>query len=372
MALRKIKLGDVLIPYREKCNISNLNPYEVSGVNRDKEFFEPSRQVGGDTTNYQNVPPKHFACNLMHVGRDVVLPIAYNHTNKIKHVSPAYSVFRIKEDCGLLDYYFFIFLKSDERDRMFWFHTDASIRDGMTWEDFCEIEIELPDLPTQQKYVDVYLAMIENQKAYEKGLDDLKLVCDAYIEDLRRKTTSENIGPYIEEIDERNKDNKVKLLQGFCMSGDFIEPRRISIDIPSLKILKNGELIYNRAVECVSDRFIVAIREGATCAVSNSYIICKSKDERKLLNKYLLLWLKRTEFARYSKFKSHGTAHENFEFEDLCEVDIPIPSIDIQTSIVEILDCYSKRREINERLKKQIKDICPILIKGSIKEGLNA
>ena len=65
-------------------------------------------------------------------------------------------------------------------------------------------------------------------------------------------------------------------------------------------------------------------------------IIFSSKDEKRLLNKYLLLWLKRKEFARYSKFKSHGTAHENFEFEDLCEVKIPIPNIEVQQSIVNI------------------------------------
>ena len=110
MTLKKIRLGDYLIPYKEKCGIPDLTPYDISGVNKDKEFFEPSRQTGEDTTNYQNVPPGYFACNLMHVGRDKVLPIAYNHTSTVKHVSPAYSIFRIKENNDLLDYYFFIYL----------------------------------------------------------------------------------------------------------------------------------------------------------------------------------------------------------------------------------------------------------------------
>ena len=81
MALKRIRLGDYIEPLKEKCGIRNLDPYEVSGVNRYKEFFEPSKQIGEDTSNYQNVPPRYFACNLMHVGRDKVLPIAYNHTN---------------------------------------------------------------------------------------------------------------------------------------------------------------------------------------------------------------------------------------------------------------------------------------------------
>ena len=197
MALKRIRLRDYIEPLKEKCGMRNWDAYEVSGVNRYKEFFEPSKQIGEDTSNYQNVPPRYFACNLMHVGRDKVLPIAYNHTNYIKHVSPAYTVFRILENDVLSEQYFFIYLKSDERDRFFWFNTDSSIRDGMTWEDLCNVELDVPDLPTQEKFVKVYLSMLENQKNYERGLDDLKLVCDGYIEDLRRKIPCEEIGNYI-------------------------------------------------------------------------------------------------------------------------------------------------------------------------------
>lgn len=107
MALSKVRLGDYLEPLKQKCGIAKLDSMEVSGVNKDKEFFEPSKQIGEDTTDYQNVPPRYFACNLMHVGRDKVLPIAYNHTSTIKHVSPAYSVFKIKENNVLSELYFF-------------------------------------------------------------------------------------------------------------------------------------------------------------------------------------------------------------------------------------------------------------------------
>ena len=109
----------------------------------------------------------------MHVGRDRVLPIAYNHSGKVKYVSPAYTIFALKEGCGVLDYYFFMMLKSEEQDRYFWFHADASVRDGLPWSDFCDIEISVPGLSTQQKYVDIYKAMVANQQSYERGLEDL-------------------------------------------------------------------------------------------------------------------------------------------------------------------------------------------------------
>ena len=225
MALKKVKLGDLIASYKKKCNIPNLSPEQVSGVNRDKEFFEPSNQVGSDTSNYQEVPLRYFACNLMHVGRDVVLPIAFNHSDRIKYISPAYSVFFIKDASVVLDEYLFMLLKSSEKDRFFWFQTDASVRDGMSWNDFCSAWIELPSIDVQKKYVDIYLAMLANQRAYEQGLDDLKLVCDAYIEDLRRKMPSEEIGKYLEELNDRNSSRLITNIQGVNSLSKFVETK---------------------------------------------------------------------------------------------------------------------------------------------------
>ena len=82
-----------------------------------------------------------------------------------------------------------------------------------------------------------------------------------------------------------------------------------------------------------------------------------------------MMWFKRPEFDRYSRFISHGRAHEFFEFDDMCNVSIPIPDISIQKSIANIYNVYMTRKRINERLKAQIKNVCPILIKGAIEES---
>lgn len=371
MALSKIRLGDIVIPYKNKCGNPHLTPYEVSGVNRDKEFFEPSHQVGADTENYQNVPPHFFACNLMHVGRDVVLPIAFNHTDSIKHVSPAYTVFSLKENVGILEEYFFLYLKSDERDRYFWFHTDSSVRDGMSWEDFCDIEIDLPSLDIQQKYVDVYNAMLANQQNYERGLEDLKLVCDGYIEDLRRNMPCEKIGGYIEERNLKNSGNKIKEVRSVSVTKEF--------KLTNAKVNKN-ELSNYLVVQPKEIAFVQTTGNEKVLAFAyNNYnypvvvssvdkVFC-SKNENVLDLQYLSLFLSRKEFDRYARFNSWGSARETFTFEDMKEVEIPIPDIEIQKSIVNIYNCYIERKRINEQLKAQIKDICPILIKGSIEEG---
>ncbi len=372
MALTKYRLGDFIEPFNEKCGNPDLTVWDISGVNSDKEFFEPSKQAGEDTSNYKNVPPFYFACNLMHVGRDKVLPIALNHTSKTKVVSPAYTIFRLKDNVPLLRDYFFMMLKSEERDRYFWFHTDASVRDGMSWDVFCDLEIELPSLPIQQKYVDVYNSMLTNQQSYERGLEDLKLVCDGYIEDLMRNTASEEIGPYLVESDQRNTMGlSLDSVRGLATSKEMI-PTKADMDGVSLdkyKTVLPGQIAYVPDTSRRGDKVSLALNETEKAVLVSSISLVFSTKSDKLLSRYLMLFLTRSEFDRFARFNSWGSARETFNFSDMCEVKIPIPAIEIQEAISEIYIAYKNRKSINEKLKAQIKDLCPILIKGSVEEA---
>lgn len=372
MGLSKYKLGNCVELYSERCNIPNLTEWDVSGVNRDKEFFEPSKQVGENTSNYKVVPVDYFACNLMHVGRDKVLPIALNHTNKEKYVSPAYTVFKIKENAQILKEYFFIMLKSNEQDRYFWFHTDSSIRDGMSWEDFCDLEISIPPLVIQQKYVAVYNAMLANQQSYERGLEDLKLTCDAYIEELRRNTPSVAIGQYLMPSDERNTLNlSADSVRGLSVSKDMIETKANmnGVSVSNYKIVPPRYIAYVSDTSRRGDKMSLGFnRTKETFLVSSISMVFKT-DTRYLLPEFLMLYICRDEFDRYARFHSWGSARETFDWDEMCDVRIPIPAIEIQQDIVNIYEAYLTRKEINEKLKTQIKDLCPILIKGSIEEA---
>lgn len=369
MELSRYMLGDFLKFYSQQCDIPDLTENDVSGVNKDKEFFEPSKQVGADTSKYKIVPPNHFACNLMHVGRDKILPIALNHTQKEKIVSPAYTVFSIIQGTPLLTDYFFIMLKSEERDRAFWFNTDSSVRDGMSLKDFCAIEIDLPPLAIQQKYVDVYNAMIDNQQCYERGLDDLKLVCVSSIEKLKKEIPVESILPFIQERIEYNTDNKYDELIGVGNDG-FIEPRgnREKSTFYKCNVFYPRDFVYNPSVVSKGAiAFNSKFTEPKIC--TEEYIVFFIKNDEKLLAEYLFLWLKRGETGRYLDFMNIDSVRNRVYFRDLESIRIPVPNIDIQKSIVGMFKAYNERKEINERLKEQIKSICPILIKGSLEEA---
>jgi type I restriction enzyme S subunit len=365
MALKKVKIGEIIDVHIEKCDIPNLTVHEVAGINKDKEFFTPTVQVGEDTSNYKIVPPGYFACNLMHVGRDFVIPIALNKTSEIVIVSPAYSVFSlIKKDLILTDYFYMIFKKIDF-DRFASFCTDSSIRDGLEWNRFCDIEIDLPPIEIQQKVVGVYLAMVANQKVYEQGLDNLKLTCVAYIENLRKKSELHNLADFLEETKEINTHNEVLFERGLNKIKGFVNPSAMSnnVDLSKRKIVRHNHFVYPSPH--FGEQGTIGLFKEDACIMSQMYTTFRVIDNR-LNPDYLYLWFKRYEFMRYAFFAASDSVRDTFDFKKLCDYQIPIPSINIQKDIVEVYEAYEKRNRINEILKKQINVVCPVLIKGSI------
>lgn len=371
MALTKYRLGDFVELFNEKCGIPNLTVNDVSGVNRDKEFFEPSKQVGADTSSYKIVPPNHFACNLMHVGRDEVLPIALNHTDKNKYVSPAYTVFRIKDETPLLKEYFLMMLKSSERDRYFWFHTDSSVRDGMAWEDMCDINIEIPPIEIQQKYVDIYNAMLANQRSYEQGLGDLKQAVFSEIDIIKHSAPKVSVGELLKEIDVRNTTGTLTNVQGINIEKQFMPSvaDTTSVNLKNYKIVQNGQFAYS-SMQTGRDKCIrIALYDkDEPTLISPAYSVLQVKNTSAVAE-YIMLWFSRPETDRYGWFASDASVRANLDLDRFYEIQIPLPDLDKQHSVANIYFSYILRREINEQLKNQIKDICPVLIKGSIEEA---
>lgn len=371
MALTKYRLGDFLKPLNISCNVPDLTLWEISGINSDKEFFEPSKQVGSDTSSYKIVPPDYFACNLMHVGRDKVLPIALNHSDKQKIVSPAYTVFKIKDKTPLLKEYFFMMFKSKERDRYFWFHTDASVRDGMSWEDFCDLDVELPPIPVQQKYVDIYNAMLANQHNYEQGLENLKLVCDALLDQYKTTSQLRAVGDLMEDVDVRNSDGTITSAQGINISKQFMPSVASSDDLSKYKVVAKGQFAYS-AMQTGRDECIRIALQGDDdpIIVSPAYSVLQVKDSA-VLAEYIMMWFSRKESDRLGWFMSDASIRSNLDLNRFYEIRIPVPDIESQQYIVNLYIAYQLRREINEQLKAQIKGLCPILVKGSLEEGEN-
>lgn len=367
MALTKYKIGQLITVVDERNTFELKDFY---GININKEFMPTVANTEGlDASKYKVVRKNRFVYSGMQTGRDECIRLGMYNADIPILVSPAYTIFEVSATDVVIPLYFFMKFLSKEKDRYGAFCSDGSIRSNLDWEVFCDMEIDLPPLAIQQKYVDVYNAMLENQKSYERGLNDLKLVCDAYIEDLRRKIPCEKIGKYIKECNQRNDNNDITLFQGINVEHVFVEPKRIAEDAENGSVVRTGQFAFNKVMKAHNTKLPVALREGEDCVVSGSYQVFEVSDKKKLLPKYLLLWLNRDETQRYAGFISFGTTRDIFTFEDMGEIAIPIPNVKIQQSIVDIFSCYQERKAINEKLKERIKDICHILIKGSVEES---
>lgn len=369
MAVKKYKLGDLIEPSEEKNTDLKYGIDDVKGISIQKIFIETKADMTDVSLSpYLLVKPDYFAYVTVTSRNGEKITLAHNKTQDTYIVSSSYVVFRVKQPKILLSDYLFIYFNRPEFDRFSRFNSWGSARETFSWNDLCDIDIVLPDLPTQQKYVQIYESLVANQKSYEIGLEDLKLVCDGYIEDLRRKIPCEPIGRYIKPVDVRNKDLKVSLAQGITNDKEFATPKQVADEERNAKIVRIGQFAYNRATTRNGEKISIAYRTGPDCVVSSAYQIFEIKEKEKLFAEYLLMWFKRSEFDRYARYMSKGSAHEFFEYNDMEEVEIPIPDINVQKSIVNIYIVYNERKRINEQLKQQIKNICPILIKGSLEE----
>lgn len=268
--------------------------------------------------------------------------------------------------------YLFLYFNRVEFDRYARTNSWGSAREYFWFEDMENIEIEIPDLPTQQKYVSIYKAMVANQQAYERGLEDLKLTCDAYIENLRRRIPCERIGRCITECNAKNDIGlTLDFVRGISTDKEFIDTKANmdGVSLSNYKIVSPNEIAFISDTSRRGDKISLAINSSKeTYLVSSISTVFRTNSDH-LIPQYLFLFFLRSEFNRYSRFHSWGSARETFDWDAMCDVQIPIPDIEIQKSIAEMYTVYNKRKKINEQLKAQIKNICPILIRGSLEDG---
>ena len=369
MALTKYKVGELIEIVDEKNNLGIRNFY---GININKEFMPTAANTEGlDENKYKVVRKNRFAYSGMQTGRDECIRVSmYNKDDPIL-VSPAYTTFEVVATDIVIPLYFFMKFFSKEKDRYGAFCSDGSIRSNLDWDAFCDIELELPALKIQQKYIDVFNAMLENQQSYESGLDDLKLSFEALIDEYKHKAKKKNIGSILKEVDCRNANGSITNIQGINITKQFMPSvaNTNGVDISKYKVVNKGQFAFSGMQTgrdgCIR---IALFDKNEPIIISPAYAVLEVIDDN-VLAEYVMMWFSRKEVDRLGWFMSDGSIRTNLDMDRFYEIEIPVPDLDVQKLIVEIYNVYNVRRDINEKLKLQINDICPILIKGSIEEA---
>lgn len=286
-------------------------------------------------------------------------------------VSPAYTTFEITRKDLVLPEYLFISFLSKEKDRYGAFCSDGSIRSNLDWERFCDFDITLPPLDIQRKYVAVYLAMQDNLHVYQSKVDELKTVCDGYMDRLKKTAKHVKVEDVLCQVDNRNTDVRYTDVQGININKSFF-PTVANIDANSLrnyKIVEPNQFAFS-GMQTGRDQCIrIALNENEKpIVVSPAYTVLALRYDC-VLSRYILLWFSRHEIDRYGWFASDGSIRSNLDTERFFDMRIPMPTIDIQKDIVNLFKCYLERQRIAEELKAQINRMCPVLIKGSLETG---
>ena len=371
MQSKMIKIGDIVVKYRQKCGDSKAI---VSGVDINKQFISTRANLEGtDISGYYVAPPRHFACNLMHIGRDERIPVAYNSSTNNYVVTSAYYVFKIKENKvnEVLAEYLYILFCVREFDRLTWFYTDSSIRGNLKEDRFLDIKIPLPSLAEQQKVVNAWKALREIKEQNEAIAAPLMQVCQSYIQELKHKYESVEIGNYIEESNERNNDDTYRL-KDVC--GISIEKKMIDtkanmdgVSLKPYKVFKPSEFCFVPITSRNGNKITLSMNyEEQAHIVSSSYVVFDIKEKNKLIPSFLYLMLSRPEFDRYARFNSWGSAREAFSFDDMKRVCIPLPPLSVQQAIVNIYNCANEAKRIAAEADRMSREVFPALIQHVI------
>lgn len=370
MGLTKIRLGD----YIERSTVNNSDlKYGIdfiAGVNNQGIFTAPKGNTEGvDLKPYKIVNNGAFVYNPTRLDLG---SIAYRMED-LCIVSHLYMVFYLTEEGKkIIDpLWLFIYFRRAEFCREVTFRNFGSQRPEFNFSDMSDIIIPLPNIKIQQKYVEVYNAMLENQKSYERGLDDLKLSFEALIDEYKHRAKKKNIDSVLKEVDYRNANGLITNIQGINITKQFMPSiaNTNGVDISKYKVANKGQFVFSGMQtgrdECIR---IALFDKDEPIIISPAYAVLEVIDDN-VFAEYVMMWFTRKEVDRLGWFMSDGSIRTNLDMDRFYEIEIPVPDLDVQKLIVEIYNAYNVRRDINEKLKAQIKDICPILIKGSIEEA---
>ena len=366
----KVRLGD----YIRRSTINNHDlKYGIElieGVTNEGVFSKPK----GDPLDVDLKPYK-----IVNTGAFVYNPsrlnlgsIAYR-TGGLCIVSHLYIVFYLNEKGkeAIDPDYLYIYFRRDEFYREVTFRNFGSQRPEFNFNDMSDIMIPLPDITVQRKYVAIYKAMVANQQSYERGLEDLKLSMDALLDKVKHTSEVIPVGNLLKDVDCRNETGEITEVNGINITKQFMPSvaDTTGVNLNNYKLVKKGQFAYSGMQTGRDECIRIALYQGDNpIIISPAYSVFEVK-EKSVLAEYIMVWFSRAQTDRRGWFMSDSSIRTNLDLERFYEIKIPVPEMKMQSAIVELYSAYTARRDISEQLKAQIKDICPILIKGSLGDG---
>lgn len=366
-----VRLGD----YIEQCDERNHNNQysieTIKGISTNKLFIDTKANLDGvPLQSYKLVSPRYFAYVPDTSRRGDKVALAFNNSGDTYLISSIYCVFKVAKPIELVPEYLYLFFLRSEFDRYARYNSWGSAREVFSWENMCNILIPLPSIAEQQKVVNAWRAFREIKVQNEAKAAPLMQLCQSYIQELKHKYPMQEIGPNINESNDRNWNGNFTAneVRGIATSKGLIETKANldGVSLDSYKLVKPKEIAFVPDTSRRGDKISLGLNDSdKTYIVSSISSVFRVKEENILPN-FLYLWFCRPEFDRYSRFNSWGSAREAFSFEDMKRCKVPLPPIEVQQAIVNIYKCANEAKLIAEEADRLSREVCPALLQHVI------
>jgi type I restriction enzyme, S subunit len=164
------------------------------------------------------------------------------------------------------------------------------------------------------------------------------------------------LGNYIRQVDERNRDLSVDKLLGVSITKQFIPSiaNIVGTDLSNYKIVRTGQFAYGPVTSRNGEKISIALLQEDDCIISSSYSVFEVIDRNILNPEYLMLWFSRPEFDRYARYRSHGSVREIFDWDEMCQVELPVPAIQKQDEIVAAYRAVTERIALKQKINDNL------------------
>ena len=179
------------------------------------------------------------------------------------------------------------------------------------------------------------------------------------------KSNYKKLGQFIQQVSIKNSDLRVDNLLGVSITKEFIKSiaNTIGTDMTTYKIVKKNQFTYGSITSRNGDKISIALLQEDEAIVSTSYTVFEVIDINELLPEYLMMWFRRPEFDRYARYMSHGSTREAFGWEEMCDVELPVPTLEKQKEIIKEYHTITDRIKLNEQLNQKLEDTAQSIYK---------
>ena len=351
----------------ERFNISDeYGVDDVRGVSNTKGFMKTRANIEGRSLKtFLVVQPQEFVFNRRTTRNGERLGLGFNMTERAFILTEDYVAFRVKSEKELLACYLYLYFLRDEFDRYVRSNSWGSATELFNWDDMCRVKIPLPPIEVQRAYVEAYKGLTSLIEENEALLKSLEATAQACVAECREKWPMVKIGGYIQSFTRRNSEDRELPFMGVNRDKQIVPTAANTGNVERTRysVLKQGEMVFS-GMQTGRDVCIrIALWEQNTdILLSPAYTTFRLDASKPLLTQYFFLNFKSMEMDRQGWFKSDSSVRSNLDWDRFCEIEIPLPPIEMQQAIVALYHCAEEARSIADEAKAQLAQACPAMI----------